>query len=87
MGHSHGSVVIKLSEMKPQQMSAEFVTVSQLNNPPTRSCCGQVRSTTVGVRKSGHPALQLGKLLLLSLFSQTIDKLDNNNNNNNKRGN
>jgi hypothetical protein len=32
-GHLDGSMAIKLSEMKQQQVSAEFVTVSQLNNP------------------------------------------------------
>jgi hypothetical protein len=31
--HLDGNMVIKLSGMKRQQVSAEFVTVPQLNNP------------------------------------------------------
>jgi hypothetical protein len=45
--------------MRQQQVSTEFVTVSQLNNPATRSYSGQVRSMTVDLRRSGHPTVLL----------------------------
>jgi hypothetical protein len=51
--------------MTPQQVSAEFVTISQLNGPQPRA---------VNLRTSGHPAFQLSKVPLVSFVRSEIDR-------------